>query len=80
MINSASGKAAIHSREIEAPTSCGGRTYVAGTNDRAIPVSHVYVFTVCEAVGTRSITDALLTLLELVEQTEIAGDCRKECR
>jgi len=43
-----------------------GWTYVARTNNRAVPVSHVYVFTVCEAVGARSIADALLALLELV--------------
>jgi len=80
VIDSASSKDAIHSRLTEAPTACGGRTYVARTNNRAVPVSHVYVFTVYKAIGARSIADALLTLLELVEQAEIAGDCRKVCR
>jgi len=65
---------------MEAPTGCGGRTYVARTNNRTVPVRHVYVFTVCEAVGARSIADAFLTLLELVEQAEIAGNYRKKCQ
>ena len=63
---------------MEAPTRYSGKTYVARTNNRTVPVRHVYVVTVCEAVGARSIADAFLTLLELVEQAEITGNCRKK--
>jgi len=39
---------------------------VSWTDDGAVPVGHEDIFAVLEAIGARSVTDALLTLLELL--------------
>jgi hypothetical protein len=48
---------------------------MAWADDGAVPVAHHIVVAVLEAVGARAVADALLALLELLEQAEIARDC-----
>ena len=40
------------------------RTYVSWTDDGTVPVRHEDIVAVLEAIGARSVSDALLTLLE----------------
>jgi hypothetical protein len=52
---------------------CGEKsTYVSWANDGAVPVGHEDIVAVLKTVGTRPVADALLTLLELLEQAEVA--------
>ena len=48
---------------------------MAGADDGAVPLAHEDVVAVLEAVGARAVADALLALLELFEQAEIAWYC-----
>ena len=50
-------------------------TYVSWTDDSTIPVRHEDIVAVLEAIGTRSVADALLSFFELLEQPEVAWDC-----
>ena len=50
-------------------------TYVAWTNDGAVPVGHEDIIAILEAVRARSIADSLLALFEFLEQAEVAWDC-----
>ena len=50
-------------------------THMSWANDSAVPVAHHDIVAVLETVRARSIADALLALLELLEQSEIAGNC-----
>ena len=50
-------------------------TYVAWTDDGAVPVGHEDVIAILEAVRARSIADSLLALFEFLEQAEVAWDC-----
>jgi hypothetical protein len=52
----------------------GMSTHVSRANDRPVPIGHEHVVAVLEAVRARAIADALLALLELLEQTEVARD------
>ena len=42
------------------------RTYVSWTDDSTVPVGHEDIVAVLEAIGARSVSDALLTLLEFL--------------
>ena len=42
------------------------RTYVSWTDDGTVPVGHEDIVAVLEAIGARSVSDALLTLLEFL--------------
>ena len=53
-------------------------TYVSWTDDSAVPVRHEDIIAVLEAIRTRSVTDALLSFFELLEQPEVAWDCDEE--
>lgn len=48
---------------------------MAGSDDSAVPVAHHDIVAVLEAIRARAIADALLALLELLEQAEVPGDC-----
>jgi hypothetical protein len=51
---------------------------VSWTDDSAIPVGHEDIVAVLEAIGTRSVADALLSFFELLEQTEVAWNSQFE--
>ena len=51
------------------------RTYVAWTDDGAVPIGHEDIIAILEAVRARSIADALLAFFELLEQAEVAWNC-----
>ena len=46
-------------------------------DDCAIPVAHHDIVAILEAVRARAVADALLALLELLEQPEIAWYCSR---
>jgi hypothetical protein len=50
-------------------------TYVAWTNDGAVPVGHEDVIAIFETVRARPIADALLAFFEFLEQAEVAWNC-----
>lgn len=50
-------------------------TYVAWTDDGAVPVGHEDIIAILEAIRARSIADALLALFEFLKQAEVAWDC-----
>ena len=50
------------------------RTYVSWADDCAVPVAHHDIVSILETIGARAVADALLALLELLEETEIPGD------
>jgi len=50
-------------------------TYVSWTDDGTVPVGHEDIVAVLEAVGARSVADALLALFEFLEQAEVAWNC-----
>ena len=45
------------------------------TDDRSIPVGHHNIVSILETVRTRAISDTLLALLELFQETEIPWNC-----
>lgn len=52
-------------------------TYVAGADDRAVPLAHHDIVSVLQTVRAGPIADAFLTFLELFEKEEIAGNWRE---
>jgi hypothetical protein len=50
-------------------------TYVSWTDDGTVPVGHEDIVAVLEAIGARSIADALLAFFELLEQAKVAWNC-----
>jgi hypothetical protein len=50
-------------------------TYVAWTDDGAVPVGHEDVIAILETIRARPIADALLSLFEFLEQAEVAWNC-----
>lgn len=54
------------------------RTYMAGSNNSAIPPTHHDVVAVFEAVRARAIADALFALFELFKQAEVTRDCERQ--
>ena len=44
-------------------------------NDCAIPMAHHDIVSILETVRTRAISDTLLALLELFQETEIPWNC-----
>ena len=48
------------------------RTYMSWTDDGAVPVAHHDIVPVLETVGARAIADALLALLELLQEAEVS--------
>ena len=51
--------------------------YMSWADDCAIPVAHHDIVAILEAVRARAVADALLALLELLEQPEIAWYCSR---
>ena len=49
----------------------GESTYASWTDDSAIPIGHEDIVAVLEAMGTRSVADALLSFFEFLEQVEV---------
>ena len=47
-------------------------THMSWPDDRAVPLAHHHVIAVLEAIRARAIANALLALLELLQQSEIA--------
>lgn len=45
-----------------------------GAEDGAVPVAHEKILRVLESVAARLCAEALLALLELLQQAEVAGD------
>jgi hypothetical protein len=50
-------------------------TYVAWTDDGAVPVGHEDVIAIFKTVRARSIADSLLALFEFLKQAEVAWNC-----
>lgn len=48
---------------------------VRRANDRPVPVAHQHVGPVVQAVAQRAIAQALLALLQLLQETEVARNC-----
>ena len=53
----------------------GEYTDMSWTNDRAVPMAHHDIVSILETIRARAVADALLALLELLEQTEVARNC-----
>ena len=49
-------------------------TYVSGADNSTVPVAHHDIVPILETIGARAVADALLALLELLEETEIPGN------
>ena len=57
------------------PRPEGKATYVPWANDGAVPVAHHDIVSILETVRTRAVSDTLLALLELFQETEIPWNC-----
>ena len=55
-------------QEIDCPKS---DAYMPGANNCALPMAHHDIVSILETIRARAITDALLALLELFEQSKI---------
>ena len=55
--------------------SSSGLAHVAGTNDGAGPVAHPKVVAIVHAVADGPVADALLTLLQLLQEPEVPWHC-----
>ena len=56
-------------------TRTSKNTYVSWADDCAVPVAHHDIVSILETIRARAVADALLALLELLEQTEVARNC-----
>lgn len=51
------------------------KTHMPRPNNGAVPVAHQDIVRVLETVGARPVANALLALLELLEEAEVARHC-----
>ena len=49
-------------------------TDMSWTNDRAVPMAHHDIVSILETIRARAVSNTLLALLELLEQTEVTRD------